>query len=222
MSTLYLLRHGQASFGEADYDRLSWLGELQAAEAGRFLAARVGAFDRVLIGPSRRHEQTARSALAAFTTSIDREVEPALAEFAHGHTVLDAARARQLSAGLDWPQHNAAQMRLYGAEIRRWALDGAHLPDVPTLDDFSARAEAWFAQLASSAPRGQRVLAVTSAGVIAVLVCAALRLPPARMIDFVESIGNASVTALAFSGERRGLVSFNVATASDSKWLSRI
>lgn len=222
MSTLYLLRHGQASFGETDYDRLSWLGELQAAEAGRFLASRVGAFDRVIVGPSRRHEQTARSALAAFATPVEREVEPALDEFAHGHTVLDAARARRLAAGLDWPQHNSAQMRLYGAEIRRWAIEGAPLPDVPKLDDFSARVHAWFAHLATSSPRGQRVLAVTSAGVIAVLVCAALRLPPARMIEFVESIGNASVTALAFSGERRGLVSFNVATASDIKWVSLI
>ncbi|WP_321960532.1 histidine phosphatase family protein [Paraburkholderia sp. J7] len=222
MSTLYLLRHGQASFGEADYDQLSWLGELQAAEAGRFLAARVGAFDRIVAGPSRRHAQTARGALAAFEAAPKLEIEPALDEFAHGHTLLDAAHARCLSGGLHWPQTSAAQMRLYGAEIRRWALEGEALPGVPTLDEFSCRAVAWFAQLAAQSPRGQRVLAVTSAGVIAVLMCAALHLPAGRMIDFVESIGNASVTSLAFSGTRRGLVSFNVATASDTAWSSRI
>ncbi|NDB25614.1 MAG: histidine phosphatase family protein, partial [Gammaproteobacteria bacterium] len=29
MSTIHLIRHGQASFGAADYDRLSSLGEQQ-------------------------------------------------------------------------------------------------------------------------------------------------------------------------------------------------
>ena len=222
MSTLYLLRHGQASFGEADYDQLSWLGEMQAAEAGRFLATHVGAFDRIIAGPSRRHAQTARNALAVFAAGAELEIEPALDEFAHGHTLLDAARARRLNAGLDWPHNGATQMRLYGAEIRRWALEGEPLPGTPTLDEFSHRAAGWFARLAADSPRGQRVLAVTSAGVIAVLVCAVLRLPSRRMIDLLESIGNASITTLAFSGSRRGLVSFNVATASDLAWSSRI
>ena len=32
MSAVYLIRHGQASFGAADYDRLSERGEQQARE----------------------------------------------------------------------------------------------------------------------------------------------------------------------------------------------
>ena len=39
MSTLYLVRHGQASFGTDNYDRLSAIGEEQARELGRYFVA---------------------------------------------------------------------------------------------------------------------------------------------------------------------------------------
>ena len=45
MSTLYLIRHGQASYGEADYDRLSPRGIEQARAIGRW-AASVGLDER--------------------------------------------------------------------------------------------------------------------------------------------------------------------------------
>src|SRR5262245_56470517 len=61
MATLLLVRHGQASYGEVDYDRLSVRGQSQAREVGQFLAgARI---DRLFVGPPRRHVDTA--ALAA-------------------------------------------------------------------------------------------------------------------------------------------------------------
>jgi len=36
MGTLYLVRHGQASYGAADYDQLSPRGALQARRLGSF------------------------------------------------------------------------------------------------------------------------------------------------------------------------------------------
>src|SRR4028118_1328530 len=58
MSTLILVRHGQASFGANDYDQLSALGMEQALALCRGLARRGLRFDRVYVGPLRRHEQT--------------------------------------------------------------------------------------------------------------------------------------------------------------------
>ena len=37
MGTLYLVRHGQASFGADDYDQLSPLGQQQAVRLGEYL-----------------------------------------------------------------------------------------------------------------------------------------------------------------------------------------
>ena len=59
MGTLYLVRHGQASFGADDYDQLSPLGHQQAVRLGEYLRQR---FERgtplaVLTAPQspRRH-----------------------------------------------------------------------------------------------------------------------------------------------------------------------
>ncbi|MBN8464677.1 MAG: histidine phosphatase family protein, partial [Dechloromonas sp.] len=59
MAELYLVRHGQASFGTGDYDRLSALGERQGVWLGEYFGERGIAFDRVVTGSLRRHRQTA-------------------------------------------------------------------------------------------------------------------------------------------------------------------
>lgn len=55
---IYLVRHGQASLGAADYDNLSPLGEQQAVRLGEYFASRGVAFDAVYAGTLRRHAQT--------------------------------------------------------------------------------------------------------------------------------------------------------------------
>ena len=59
VSVLLLVRHGQASFGAADYDELSALGEEQSRLLGASLAARGVRPDVVLRGSMQRHRQTA-------------------------------------------------------------------------------------------------------------------------------------------------------------------
>ena len=58
MGNLYLVRHGQASFGEDDYDKLSALGHKQSVRLGEYFAARGVTFDAVITGTLRRHAET--------------------------------------------------------------------------------------------------------------------------------------------------------------------
>lgn len=58
MGTLYLVRHGQASFGAADYDQLSPLGHQQCVKLGEYWRARGLRFDAVLTGSLKRHAQS--------------------------------------------------------------------------------------------------------------------------------------------------------------------
>ena len=58
MGTLYLVRHGQASFGAADYDQLSELGARQSRLLGDYWRQRGQRFDAVLTGTLKRHRQT--------------------------------------------------------------------------------------------------------------------------------------------------------------------
>ena len=71
MSTLYVIRHAQASMFAADYDVLSDLGRRQAEQLGHALAEQLQAagasgFDAVFTGPARRHRDTAALARAGF------------------------------------------------------------------------------------------------------------------------------------------------------------
>src|SRR5690242_4969258 len=63
VATLYLIRHGQASYGEVDYDRLSTKGRDQAAELGRLLGG--ARLNSVYAGPLVRQQQTIEVAAEA-------------------------------------------------------------------------------------------------------------------------------------------------------------
>ena len=60
MSMMTLVRHGQASFLAADYDRLSTLGEEQSRLLGRYWGVQGYRFDAVYSGPRLRQQETAK------------------------------------------------------------------------------------------------------------------------------------------------------------------
>ena len=61
MTTIFLIRHGQASFGADDYDNLSPIGEAQSRVLGEALSRRIPAEADIhaYAGNLRRHAQTA-------------------------------------------------------------------------------------------------------------------------------------------------------------------
>lgn len=63
MGSIYLIRHGQASFGADDYDVLSPTGIRQAEILGRHLAELGISFDRCLAGDLRRQQHTDRKSV---------------------------------------------------------------------------------------------------------------------------------------------------------------
>ena len=58
MTDIYLVRHGQASFGKANYDKLSELGGQQAIWLGDYFKHRNVEFDAVFSGDMVRHHET--------------------------------------------------------------------------------------------------------------------------------------------------------------------
>ena len=71
MAAIYLIRHGQASFGKENYDELSELGHEQATRLGEELVERLPKFDLAIIGSMQRHKQTAMGCLRQFDNSYD-------------------------------------------------------------------------------------------------------------------------------------------------------
>src|SRR5437016_3128501 len=94
MSRLFVVRHGQASFMEQNYDQLSAIGETQARLLGEYWAHRLVIFDRVYTGPRVRQIETARIAGEAYTKAGLPWPDPAaMDEFDEyaGESVLDAS-----------------------------------------------------------------------------------------------------------------------------------
>src|SRR5438094_612712 len=82
MSSLIMVRHGQASFFAADYDRLSDVGREQSRLLGEYWARRGLAFDAVYTGPRTRQRQSAELVGASYGSRWPRPVElPELDEF---------------------------------------------------------------------------------------------------------------------------------------------
>lgn len=209
MSTLTLLRHGQASFGSAHYDALSPLGLQQAACTAAFLAQREQRFSSVICGPRERHRATAQPAVVALSTPALR-IDPALDEFAEGSRILQSIERRSGVAVASDPQFPRAQrLRLYSDEIRLWASGEAAIDGVEPATEFRRRVARWLDTLTSDARRGQNVLAVTSAGVIAAVICELHALPDRALSDLMALIDNTSLTTLVWSQRGRGLASFN-------------
>lgn len=215
MSSLILLRHGQASFGAADYDRLSPLGAAQATATGAYFAAVHGTrFDAVWTGPKRRHADTAQGVLAALgpdAAALPPQTEPALDEFAEGQQIIAAAE-RHFGVPLhgDAALPRRAQLQHYDALIDAWARGDAAIDGCRDAEAFCRTVAQWLRRSVARPGADQRLLAVTSAGTIGAIVSELLGLPATQLPRFTRVLRNASLTEVVFSpGRGCNLLSFN-------------
>ncbi|TDK65653.1 histidine phosphatase family protein [Sapientia aquatica] len=218
MSVLTLLRHGQASFDADDYDQLSPLGIKQAQASAQFFADRELVFDQILHGPRRRHQQTAAVVSSRLSLSSGLEIESALDEFAEPYQIFGAAeifsRQAQLAGGRIASQSSAKtvakqRMRQYESVINLWARGRVVLLGTPSNTEFVTVVSGWMLSVIVNQPSHTRILAVTSAGVIAACVCQILNLRDDQLADVMAVIRNCSRTEIVFSPTRRSLLSFN-------------
>jgi broad specificity phosphatase PhoE len=189
--SLLLVRHGQASAGSDNYDRLSDRGHEQSRRLGRWLAASGHRFDRVVVGGMHRHKQTLEAIAETYGELPPADTDAGLAEFNH-HAVFDGFRVAN-------PAHAAvlaansgglpALGALIHAALLAWSRgDIADLPE--TWDGFGERVRAAGDRLAQ---RRERTLVVTSGGVIARLAQGALGADVRSTIDLNMSLRNSGM-----------------------------
>lgn len=212
---LLAIRHAQASFGEANYDRLSATGHRQARLLGDWLAARPDlGFDAVAIGTMVRHHETLMGIRAARDDLPEALVLPELDEFDH-HAML--AAFRQLAPddpvvaaiGEGRPPDPVAIVRFLQGGLRAW-VDGRLDDRVPeSFAAFRARVRRGIEALRSANPGARRVLVVSSGGVISQLAQWALDVPDSHAIDLNISIRNSALAEFRHSEGRWRFGSWN-------------
>jgi broad specificity phosphatase PhoE len=199
LSTLLLIRHGQASYGAADYDHLSARGRTQAAATGVYVARKE--IDALYAGPLRRQRDTATimrehgvvpdlqivDELAEYDafTIIQRflpslvESDPALRPLIDGTAGADAARLMD---------------RAFEAAVAAWSRGHLEHEEIEGFEAFGARVRKGLERVLGAHGGGQRVAVVSSGGPISIAVSFALGLGPDQTMAIGRAIRNASIT----------------------------
>lgn len=213
MGTILLVRHGLASFGLGDYDRLTETGRDQARALGAALRERGVAPSLVVHGELRRQRETADALLEAAGQAPERRVDPRWDEFDH-RELLTVLRPRYRS-----PAVLGAEMAATGRPLdvfretleralERWSSGEHDDQYVETFAGFTARARGALERVAANAPRGTTVV-VSSAGTIAAVCAGLLGTPTSGWLALNRVYANTGVTRIVSGRRGLSLVSFN-------------
>ena len=215
MSQLFLVRHGQASFGASNYDQLSSLGYQQARWLGEHFADLGVKFDRVITGQLARQQQTAREILQGAEQSLPLAVDTGFDEFDF-HTL---AAVYCHSCGMPVPDTRDGG-RLFFQMLRKamiaWSHNELHSLHHPvgghaleSWDDFHQRVQHAMQALCSLDDNDETVLVVSSGGAMAMLLSQVLNCGVETLINLNMQTRNTGIHHLYFNQRGFQLAAFN-------------
>ncbi len=206
MGTLYLVRHGQASFGEDDYDKLSELGHRQSLRLGEYFAGKGLHFDAVLTGTLRRHTETFNGIAQGMGLKAEVLQWPGLNEY-DSEAVIGAVHPHKLEKPTS-PEMYRHHFRLLRDGLSQWMAGVVTPRGMPPYDGFVAGITSALDHVRAQ-HHGKNVLIVSSGGPISTAVGQVLGTQPETTIELNLRIRNSSVTEFAFTPKRHMLVTYN-------------
>jgi broad specificity phosphatase PhoE len=220
MATIYLFRHGQASFGADDYDKLSPLGERQATLLGHYLRDSGVVLDAAYSGNLLRQRETARLALASQQAEVPHQVDPRFNEIDNDEQLryllpevmkiepgIRELVDRGLSSSKDY-------QKVIDAVFNYWVSPQCKETRIQSWADYSGQVADALRELMATQGGGKTLGIFTSGGTIATMVAQVLGLSGEQTYQFYEPIFNCSVTQIFYNGRKTSLSYFN-----DRSWL---
>jgi len=215
MSVIYLIRHGQASFGTDNYDQLSAVGREQSAILGSYFAGLNEPIDRIYTGTLERQRETAQLVAAALApNSPPVTVEAAFDEY-ESESILHAFAASLTPAQLEaagWPGLHTDRRRFQfflERAARAWVDAQIVAQGMLPWRDFHGRIIGAVEQIMRTEGRGKTLLVSTSGGVIGTIVAHVLGLANHLGIELNWAVHNASITRLIYNADKMSLSMFN-------------
>jgi broad specificity phosphatase PhoE len=219
MSEIYFIRHGQASFGSDDYDRLSPLGVRQAKILARYLAQTGKIFDAVYCGKMERQQKTAEEFLNHYRENQLAVPGPQIDDsfneydsFAVWEALIPEMTAEQpsLAAQLEeLPGDQKAFQKVFSQVMNRWTRGEYKASDIPRWDDFTRRVVLGVEKIAARHGSRKRWAVFTSGGPISVAVRSALDLSDRMTLEISWQLMNASITRIKYNSQGIMLAGFN-------------
>ena len=219
MAMIYMIRHGQASFGQENYDRLSQKGISQMRMLSAYLANISLRIDAVYSGPLERQKTSALEVVRSYR-EFDKEISDAVVvqdftEFDYlsvlTSQVPDMVK-EDPSLNDDLTKiytHETSFKRLFEGAIIRWVSGRFDKPGVETWDNFSSKMCRTLTDIASAHGSGKNIMVFTSGGCIAAALQLSLGLSNEHAVKLNWQILNSSVTRFKYSRKRIILAGFN-------------
>lgn len=206
MGTVYLVRHGQASFGADNYDKLSDLGRRQCVRLGEYFRFKGVRFDAALVGTLERQKESLAGIAQGLQWQPDALVWPGLNEY-DSKAVVEAIHPTPLARPTS-PELVKEHFRLLRDGLTAWIGGTAQPVGMPSHAEFMAGTLGALDHVRAE-HHGKNVLVVSSGGPISTIVAHVLGAPPQAMVELNLRIRNSSVTELAFNPKRHSLVTYN-------------
>lgn len=208
MGQVFLVRHGQASFGSSNYDQLSARGAEQAGLLGDWFAQRSQQVDRVVTGTMLRHRQTAQACigrLAGAPLADDWVSDSGFNEYDHDE-VLHRHRPEFAQSGevrrflAETTDANRTFQKIFQEAMARW-MSGQHDQEyTEPWPVFRRRCVAALQRLTEQAGASQTAVVFTSGGTIATLCQHLLRIPDEQVFTLNWTLVNTGVTKVYYRG----------------------
>ncbi len=215
MSVIYLVRHGQASFGSENYDKLSPLGCTQAEMLGEYFSHAGIHFDAAYAGDLARQQKTARLALALQPHVREPIIDARLNEvnndehFEHLLPIVsaqDPAIQALLEKGL---RESRDYQKAIEAVFNYWVSADCKHPAIQSWADFSTDVLKVFSHIRQAEGAGKTIAVFSSGGTIATAVAQVLELGGEHTYRFYEPMMNCSITQIIYGSKKASLSVFN-------------
>lgn len=215
MSVLHLVRHGQASFGQGHYDRLSDMGHTQARLTGAYLGGQGLVLDAAYCGGLARQRDTARAVLEGLASPPPLAVLPEFDEYDSGSIIealLPAMRQEDPTLEQTLPamfNDRRTFQAIYEGAMLRWISGRYDLDGAETWAAFLKRVSQGLERVQADNGRGRTVAVFTSGGPISAAMRLALGLADDTALRLTWVIKNASLTSFLYHERRLTLSLFN-------------
>jgi broad specificity phosphatase PhoE len=208
VSEFYLVRHGQASFGAKNYDKLSELGHQQARWLGEYFTARDITFSQAFMGDMVRHRETTQGIVDGLSQAPIVTVDTGFNEFDFKN-IGDSYLSLNPQSRLPDNPKPADFYRLLKLAMHAWSDD--LLPE-DTLDeswqDFKNRVQNALGAVCQQ-QSDKPILIVSSGGAISMLMSLVLGLDAKQVIELNMQVRNTSFSHFYFNKSTIRLASFN-------------
>jgi broad specificity phosphatase PhoE len=214
-----MIRHGQASFGSENYDRLSPLGVVQAGIVANHLVKIGLRFDAVYTGCMERQKKTAEALINVYREQglpiFNLIKAEAFSEY-DAKSVFNYQMPMMIAAD---PSLSKDVKRIYSDEqvflrlfqqvVTRWASGKYDPPESPRWREFRDGVQQGIQEVMARQISKRSIAVFTSGGPISAAVQMALDLTDEKALAVSWQIMNASITRFTFNSKGIALAGFN-------------